>query len=663
MVTEIELERHCKWHFEKQSAASQDVGPNDAASAHFDASPYPSLIRESIQNSLDAVADKTKPVRVTYKFQKIRASSYTEFFKLKDHIDGVLELYKKKAEPEYNKMLQIFDEQYNNRTVLYYICVSDYNTKGMNYKEGDIDSRFYAFLRSIGVTSKDDSFSGGSYGFGKAAYFLMSPIHTVLVSTMTEDGETFFEGASRLCTHYYTDDNGNKTKYQHYGYYDNQNGVMPSSTQTDIPDRFYRNTPGTDICIMGVDGSENACKKAYREMIESALRHFWMAILEGKLEVEIDETKINTATLDSLMKSHFPKKSDSGTNRNDIKYNPRPYYECYINQGTSDAFCCKTKNIPRIGEVKLFVWKNKDAKDSVIHMRKQLMFINGSRSYTSGYGYYAIFVCTDELGNEFLKSVEDPSHREWKAKGNDEESDNILKGIDAFVNESIEEIFSDENAGPLTITGLEDYLYVPEELLTSDRDNVEDNPFFGSSDGKTQEQGTSPLSEIVTNSPTYIPVKKDSVGKVVVTTTQGAERSTDNPKLGGHEKNKKKKKKKGKGNHPNNFGFKPDDDAPVGKFFEEIPVRYRVMAEEIDGNIVHTIIVKSDYDVQCGQIEIIVGGEDADESVDIISSNPGEPSGNRVKNLRLYSGQNNKISLRFEDNMKHAIKLTAYELK
>ena len=658
-----DLECNCKWHFEKQPAATQDVGPNDAASSHFNTSPYPSLIRESIQNSLDAVADKSRPVRVSFKFRRIQAGGFKEFFKLKDHIAGVLELYKDKAEAEYKQMLQLFENQFNYQTVLYYICVSDYNTKGMGYKEDDVDSKFYAFLRSIGVTSKDDPFSGGSYGFGKAAYFLMSPIHTVLVSTMTEEGETFFEGASRLCTHYYTDENGKREKYQHYGYYDNQKGERPSSIQTDIPDRFYREDPGTDICIMGVDGSESARKNAYREMIEAALRHFWMAILEGKLVVEIDETIINTNSLGDLMKKHFPKMIDTSRNKNDINYNPRSYYECYINQGTTDDYCHKTKTIPTIGEVHLYVWKNKEAKDSVIHMRKQLMYINRSRSYTSGYGYYAVFVCLDEQGNAFLKSVEDPSHRVWKAKENDPVRTDILKGIETFITESIEEIFSNENNGPLTITGLEDYLYIPEELLTSDRDNVEDNPFFGSSDGDTQEHGISPLSEITKESPSYTPSKNDSTGKVVMTTTQGAERSSANPKLGGHTKNKKKKKKKGKGNHPNNFGFNPNEDAPKGKFFEQIPVRYRVMAEEIDGKIVHTIIVKSDYDVECGQIEIIVGGEDTDESIAIVSSNQGEPSGNIVKNLRLYGGQNNEITLRFEDNMKHAIKLTAYELK
>lgn len=52
------LECNCSWHFAKQQEVSQDVGPNNAAEEHFTATPYPSLIRESIQNSLDVVLDK-----------------------------------------------------------------------------------------------------------------------------------------------------------------------------------------------------------------------------------------------------------------------------------------------------------------------------------------------------------------------------------------------------------------------------------------------------------------------------------------------------------------------------------------------------------------------------------------------------------------------------
>ncbi len=77
----------------------------------------------------------------------------------------------------------------------------------------------------------------------------------------------------------------------------------------------------------------------------------------------------------------------------------------------------------------------------------------------------------------------------------------------------------------------------------------------------------------------------------------------------------------------------------------------------------HAIVIHTDFDVERGEIEIIVGGEEYDEPVDIIKSSMGEVSGNIVTNLKLKAQSKNVVELEFADDMKHAIKLTAYEFK
>ena len=79
--------------------------------------------------------------------------------------------------------------------------------------------------------------------------------------------------------------------------------------------------------------------------------------------------------------------------------------------------------------------------------------------------------------------------------------------------------------------------------------------------------------------------------------------------------------------------------------------------------MVHSIVIHTDFDVERGEIEIIVGGEEYDESIDIVKSSMGEISGNIVTNLKLKAQSKNVVELEFADNMKHAIKLTAYEFK
>lgn len=654
------LECNCRWHFAKQPYNGQDIGPNNAAAEHFVATPYPSLIRESIQNSLDVVADKSQPLRMKYEFGKLRAKTYEGFYELREHIKGVIELYGDKGKSEYQPMIELFDRLYSNgQSQIWYIKVSDYNTKGMDYIPDN--SPFHAFIRALGLTVKDEEYSGGSYGFGKSAYFLMSPIHTVLVSTMTESGKTFFEGAANLCTHLYPDEKGNMVKYQHYGYYDNKEGMEPASLPTDIPNKFRREEVGTDIYIMGVDGSETKQKEAIDEMVESTLRNFWMAILQNKLIVEIEDIIIDSNSLDGLMNKHFPDLLDKV--RNGDNYNPRPYYEAVKNTGQSKDYLRIDKILKLLGDVSLYIWKNKEARDGVIHLRKQRMFINRYRFYSSSYGYYAVFICTDNHGNKLLQSIEDPSHRKWEPRRNREIGRQILDEINNFIADSLQEIFVNEGGGPLGVTGLEDYLFVPEELIATEREDVEDNPFFGEPSEELQEEGTSPISTIKPPTTTMVNERKEALGKVVTVTQPRGGQQQSGGSLGGHKRSEGKKKRKGEGTSPDKSGFSPDDNEYPGDFMENIPVRYRVMAENKNGKIIHSVIIKSDFDVERGQIEIIVGGEENDEAIDIISTSKGDAIGNVVTNLKLYKVIPNIVELEFADHMKHAIKLTAYEFK
>jgi hypothetical protein len=361
------------------------------------------------------------------------------------------------------------------------------------------------------------------------------------------------------------------------------------------------------------------------------------------------------------MNQHFPEIIDRV--KNGDNYNPRPYYEAVKNAGLSKDHLRIDRHLPLLGDVTLYLWKYSEARDGIIHMRKQRMFIYRSRFYSSSYGYYAVFICTDNHGNKLLQSIEDPSHRKWEPRRNRNSGRIITEEISNFISECLQEIFVSNNGGPLGVTGLEDYLFVPEELVATEREDVEDNPFFGEPSEEVQEEGVSPVTVIEPPKATISNERKEAIGKVVtVTPPRGGEQQSAGP-LGGHKRSEGKKKRKGTGSSPDKSGFIPSDSEEEGEFMENIPVRYRVMAEEKHGRMVHSIIIKSDFDVERGQIEIIVGGEENDEAIDIVSSSQGTAEGNTVTNLRLYKGNGNIVELEFADNMKHAIKLTAYEFK
>ena len=650
------LERNCEWHFEKQPQAAQDIGPNNAAEAYFADTPYPSLIRESIQNSLDVVKDKSQPVKMKFEFGKLRTKSFDNFYKLREHIWGAYKLYGKKAD-QYKTMLERFDMTYNNQNVIYYIKVSDFNTTGMDYKPDD--SPFYAFLRALGYNVKTDDAAGGSYGFGHSAFFVMSPIHTILVSTMTDAGKTYFEGAANLCTHLYKGKDGVETKYMHYGYYDNQDGQKPASLQTDIPDRFYRNEPGTDIYVMGVDGDASKVDAAYKEMVKATLRHFWLAIYNNKLVVEIGNTVIDTDSLEELMSQNYPEILDKARSHDD--YNPRPYYEAVKNAGTSNQFIKIEKKLSILGDTNLYIWKNKEARDGIVHMRNKCMYIFRARHYSSSYGYFGVLYFKDDKGGALLKDLEDPAHKKWEFSKLGDKGYLIREEINNFVSESLQSIFVTNGEGALGIAGTDEYLFVPEDLLTPDAEKLKDNPLFGTPDDDQQEEGNSPTTDIIDSAPTYIETKEKKGKVVILKPSKGKPKGGGS--MGGHIRSTKKKKKKGKGTAPGGGGYEPDDTATEGEFLHNVPVDYRVMAEQKSGKMIHTISMKVENDVVNGQIEIIVGGEERDETVGIISASQGTINGNTISDLVLSKDKRNIIELQFEDNMKHIVKLTAYEFK
>lgn len=212
-------EKGCRWHFTPQEGGRED-GPNDAMMQNFKASPFKALVREAVQNSLDAVLDSTKPVRVEFTFANLNARSFNNFFALQEHILECKEYFgwQEKAVELYGTMASYFRTNLVGKGIGY-IKVSDYNTKGMRYDPNSSSSPFYAFARAAGVSSKIDQESGGSFGFGKSAYFQLSPISTIFISTLTDKGQSVFEGVSWLCSHKY-----NGIKVSSVGYYDNNDG-------------------------------------------------------------------------------------------------------------------------------------------------------------------------------------------------------------------------------------------------------------------------------------------------------------------------------------------------------------------------------------------------------------------------------------------------------
>ena len=651
-------EKNCLWHFAEQSGGRED-GPNDAKLENFKQYAYQSLIRESIQNSLDAVDDEQKPVIVRFSLEEVSTNEYPNFLGLAEHVAGCLSHFPKNEDAKriYKPMHELLNS-IRGQMFMTYVKVSDFNTKGMEYKKGDTNCPFYAFVRSAGVTSKSNHSAGGSFGFGKAAYFNISPISTVIVSTKTKKGNYWFEGVSSLCTH---DSIKGKKTLMSVGYYDNNDG-QPIGDINNIPTDFIRKENGTDTCLMGVQVKTAKEKiEIFDEMKEAVLRHFWLSIYEEKLVVEIGGEIINKKNLEKAMKDTFQEESDD--KKSPYQYNPRPYLDAVINAGKDRSHIFIRKQLDNLGTVRLYIKKNKYAPDKILFMRAPRMLVYSKR-YQSSNGYYGIFICDDNVGNELLRRTENPAHNEWKEtnwqdKGRtSKKAKEVIEELKQFITDSIADLFSSKNKNLLNIKGLDQLLYIPTEV-EADEDN-ESQSSVGQPTGDIQNEGESDTTALNpppgTNTPSNTNVGTVTVGPIGSgsLTSGGSGRAG-----GGSGKKRSGKPKTGSGTQGGTSRGSTDENGE-NEIYQEIPVNYRSFAQEIDGSITHVLIIRVDHDVEKGRIAIVSAGEDDDAIVNLRSCNNGNVSENEITNVTLQKGKNTLL-VKFQDNYKHSIKLTAYE--
>ena len=652
-----DLQKECRWHFDKQTG--EDQGPGDALGQNFKGEPYAALVRESIQNSLDVSIDNGFPVKVSYSFGRIESNKFSSFFDLKQHIRGCMDFWnaKKDIVAKYKAKLDCFETSFFDS--LPYLKVSDSNTTGMDYKDGDNNCPFYAFVRASKVSVKGGPYQGGTYGFGKAAYFQLSPINTLFISTKTTDNKVFFEGKSALCTHTYEGE-----KKTSVGFYDNNDGVRPIDVLEDIPKDFRRIEPGTDFYILGFKplNMDDAIKK----MILEVLRSFHPAVQAGMLEVTIqpptgDVININQGNIQDHIINFFPEEQDTSGQFRTL--NPRPYYDALVNNGIGKEYEIIEGQKEHLGKVKMLIKKSPGAMDKIIYMRRPKMVVYAQKTQSS-LGFYGVFICDDVNGDELLSRLENSSHSSWSTAFYRDEITNayIPEGVYAmnelqeFSDECIAKIASENPNQELSIAGLDDLLYVPDSLIEDDqRESVLGQP-VGTIEEENGSLTTDSKKEMETEA--NKPKTPESVGTIIVDEPgKIVNAGAGSKNVGtGHGKGKRRG---GKDAAPGTNIGNADVDDTKGKHFVPMNVPMRIFAQTENGITYHIIIIHSDRVVENGKMELLVCGEQYDMQVNIVETDKGKASGNTITNL-AFGNEVVRIKIRFADNMRHTVQTKLY---
>lgn len=652
------MENNCKWFFGSEGGI--DIGPNDPIHQTFKGNPYYSIVREAIQNSLDAVNDVNNPVKVTFTYFNLKRSEFPNFFELENHINQSLQYFKKNNDANrlFIDMLHYLKrtEPDNEDSQISCLKISDYNTKGMYYKEGDTESPFYAFLRAAGVSAKMSGGAGGSFGFGKGAYFALSPIKTVIVSSKDNENNVTFEGATRLTTH--IDESGKKITA--YGYYDNNNG-NPVISEEEIPDNFKRSEIGTDISIIGLwDENERV-----NLMIKSVLNNFWLSIHEKKLIVQIENHLINHDNLENVIYENFDSNFESGSATEIESWNPKPYFRAVKHVNEADKFKYFEEELKILGKVKLYIFLDKELpnRTSYFRMPKMVVFKKTSNKIN---GYAAVFICESKEGNEILRQMENPAHNEWKkenypkneGKINSKARDVEIE-INKFINEKLDSLSKLNYSKKVIFLGLEEYLSIPEDLLESNDDSDISGENFSDNSGDLknkmykEETGLQTTdTDLISIKPT-IKVQAALTGKMESTKLDNGEYEGPSGGVNNTE---------GGNDMGNNGGSKEKTNCGnLGKIF--INVKYKVVAEKCNDGYIHHVIILTGQAIPNAEIELFASGDnDNNDGIKIVSSNEGIIEENKIKKLNINAGRN-IIHVKFDDNIKHSLKIKTYEIQ
>ncbi|MGC8742851.1 MAG: hypothetical protein ACP5T0_03090 [Verrucomicrobiia bacterium] len=415
------------------------------------------LVREIIQNSLDARSEGEERVKVSFKLGTVSWDSIQNLlFGLIPHLESV-GLWKNQQ-----------NMRFENNDDINYLLIEDYGTTGLN---GSISrtkkdsSNFYDFWWREGLSSKKGS-KGGKWGLGKNTIHMSSDIRTFFGLTIREDDKKEILMGKALLEPHEIDN----VIYIESGYY--CDGDFDPIYDRNIIESFKKtfqlnrkDETGLSLVIPFSDSELN-----YENIILSVLKHFFYPILQGNLVVEIQYNSNNSSRnylelkglLDNnklminrecLLNNDNINKLSVYTNAPDI-IDYLTFAQSTLNKVCTNVLCNKdyiidTQSFDQpldkiieeyykgdiIGFKIKFGIKDKNGQENPTYVNVYLKrsekynpelfwFRSGIRiieikNNVKNYPVLGLFNAEDKPISEFLSSAETPAHTDWNERAED----------------------------------------------------------------------------------------------------------------------------------------------------------------------------------------------------------------------------------------------------
>ena len=412
-------------------------GLNDAGIETFNGSIITSLAREICQNSIDAKADDENAVEVEFSLFKIRKENFPDCDGFKKVLLQAISFWNKQGDKKTISFLNSALEELDKNEI---IClrVSDVNTTGLNGVANpnvDEPTPWKSLVKSSGTSSKDER-GIGSFGIGKFACFSCSRFRTVFYATKTLNNQEGFQGVVRIVS--FRDDEHNLT--QGVGFCGNEN-YKPILSWNSLDTNYTRNTPGTDIFIIGFLGEPESWKD---EIKKSVLDGFLFAVFNRKLIVRITDNN-NSIVID---RNYL----ELGYQKNTLDKDINEKYKVLTSSESKESI----HDFQGKGKIILYLLQGRDLNRKISMIRQPGMKIFDKDRYPAHISFSGMLIVDGIKLNEVLKKFENPQHTKWEPNRNPEEK-KLLEEIYGFCREQINNLV-EVNNGDSIDSGLGDIL-------------------------------------------------------------------------------------------------------------------------------------------------------------------------------------------------------------
>lgn len=478
------MEFEIGWKFPLNNGGDSD-GYNDSGIAHFKGSPQSSLVRETIQNSLDAPKTPGDLVHVSFEILDFNPKVDGGGDVLgKDELIEAISACEKNTDddavalPELRRARDLLKQE-----SVSCLRISDRNTTGLRSANGR--DHFKALVKMQGVSLKSiEKGAGGSHGIGKNAPFAVSIPRTVFYWTCYEEKGEFFErfqGKSILMSH-----DTDEGETQGSGFY----GIKEKCQEingNDIPNKFRvlsvdkKPVEGTSLLIVGFFPGE----KWRNQVAKSVIENFFFAIDKGTLAVIIepdnnssdskfDDLEINKDTLSAWF-DHLKENDDKLDEDSESSFSLAEQFRNTYSE-SSQSFIVEKQDTD-IGHCKLWIQLGEGLPNKVGFVRRTGMLITSQqRGLIQFRGYkdfLALCVFEDPDGNELLRRMETPQHDQfqpdWLSEDEKARGRRALKRITDWVRQSIKDVAGPSLEGQATVLG-ELATYLPDICPDDDFD-------------------------------------------------------------------------------------------------------------------------------------------------------------------------------------------------